>query len=425
MTTIQYAPPLIAPPRPPLITKPLLLRFVSIIGAAASFYLPLSTVPMYAKSAGSDAGAGLATGALLLTTVAVELVTPWLVARTGYRMALAIGLLGLGPPTLVLPLSASLPVIVAVSIVRGAGFAVVTVAGGALTASLIPQERRGEGLALTGVVCGVPALTCLPLGVWAAVHWGFTPVFAATAGAALLALAVVPALPDRRPAPPSPAAGRGHGVLPMLRTPGQARPAALFAASTMAAGVLVTFLPLAIAARSAGVATIALFVQPAAATLSRLAAGRAGDRHGHARLLLPGVLLSAAGMASLAATGSPALVISGAAVFGAGFGLLQNATLALMYARAARTGYDAVSAIWNAAYDAGMGVGAIGMGLVIPLLGYSATFLLTGGLIIPALLPARQERRHHRPQITQVTQVTREGETHSVCVSTRNEFRNS
>jgi predicted MFS family arabinose efflux permease len=393
MTTIQYAPPLIAPRRPPLVTRPLLLRFVSIIGSSASFYLPLSAVPMYAKAAGSDAGAGLATGALLLTTVAVELVTPWLVARTGYRVALAIGLLALGPPALVLSLSASLPVIVAVSVVRGAGFAVVTVAGGALTASLIPHERRGEGLALTGVVAGVPALACLPLGVWAVVHWGFTPVFAATAGAALLALAVVPALPDREPAAPSAPGGRGNGVLPMLRTSGQARPAALFAASTMAAGVLVTFLPLAIAARSAGVATIALFVQPAAATVSRLAAGRAGDRHGHARLLLPGVLLSAAGMAFLAATGSPALVIGGAAVFGAGFGLLQNATLALMYARAARNGYDAVSAIWNAAYDAGMGVGAIGMGLVIPLLGYSATFLLTAVLVIPALLPARTERR--------------------------------
>ena len=411
MTTIQYAPPLIAPRRPQLITRALLLRFVSIIGSSASFYLPLSAVPMYARSAGSDAGAGLATGALLLTTVAVELVTPWLVARTGYRVALAIGLLALGPPALVLPLSASLPLIVAVSAVRGAGFAVVTVAGGALTASLIPQERRGEGLALTGVVSGVPALACLPLGVWAALHWGFTPVFAATAGTALLALAIVPALPDREPAPTADKAdktdnaggagnripaGRPHGVLPMLRTSGQARPAALFAASTMAAGVLVTFLPLAIAARSAGVATIALFVQPAAATLSRLAAGRAGDRHGHARMLLPGLLLSAAGMASLAATGSPALVIGGAAVFGTGFGLLQNATLALMYARASRTGYDAVSAVWNAAYDAGMGVGAIGMGLITPLLGYSATFLLTAALIVPALLLARQERRRFR-----------------------------
>lgn len=399
MTAIQHVPSLVAPPRPALITRPLLLRFISILGASASFYLPLSVVPMYAKSAGSDAGAGFATGALLLTTVAVELVTPRLVARTGYRLALSLGLLSLGLPALALQLSPSLVMIVAVSMVRGAGFAVVTVAGGSLTASLIPPERRGEGLALTGVVSGVPALTCLPLGVWAATRWGFGPVFISTAVAALLAVAVVPGLPDRRSLQ-GPEVDREagdtatgpHRVLPMLRTPGLTRPAVLFSASTMATGVLVTYLPLAIAARSAGVAAIALFAQPAAATLTRLASGRVGDRHGHSRLLIPGVLLSAVGVASLAATSSPALVIGGAAVFGAGFGVLQNATLALMYAQTTRSGYDAVSAIWNAAYDAGMGAGAIGMGLVVARLGYPATFLLTAVLVLPALIPARRER---------------------------------
>ena len=61
-----------------------------------------------------------------------------------------------------------------------------------------------------------------------------------------------------------------------------------------------------------------------------------------------------AGIASLAATGSADAVIGGAFVFGSGFGVLQNATLALMYARVPAGGESAVSAIWNAAYDLGM-----------------------------------------------------------------------
>ena len=374
--------------RTSLITRPLLLRFVSIFGAAASFYLPLSVVPMYAKESGSNAAAGLSTGVLLLATVAVELITPRLVARTGYRLALAAGLFTLGAPALALMASSNLAVILAVNVVRGAGFAVVTVAGGALTASMIPRDRRGEGLALTGVVSGVPALLSLPLGVWVATRWGAAPVFAATAATALLALVTLPGLPDLR----APEDRAKHGVLPMLRNPGITRPAALFSASTMAAGVLVTFLPLATTGRSATVAAAALFAQPAAATLSRLGAGRIGDRHGHARLLAPGVVLAAAGMAAIAAVTSPALVIAGSAVFGAGFGLLQNATLALMFTRTAPTGYNAVSAIWNAAYDAGMGAGAIGMGLITGHIGYPATFLLTAALVVPALIPAKRER---------------------------------
>jgi hypothetical protein len=86
------------PERPPLIPRPLLLRFVSIAGAASSFYLPLSVVPLYTRSAGSAAGAGYGTGALLLATVAVELFTPRLVARTGYQLALSVGLLFLACP---------------------------------------------------------------------------------------------------------------------------------------------------------------------------------------------------------------------------------------------------------------------------------------------------------------------------------------
>jgi hypothetical protein len=56
-----------------LITRPLLVRFVSIAGTATSFYLLLSAVPLYARSTGASAGtAGLTTTALTLATVAAD-----------------------------------------------------------------------------------------------------------------------------------------------------------------------------------------------------------------------------------------------------------------------------------------------------------------------------------------------------------------
>src|SRR5438046_1215264 len=124
--------------RPALVSRALLLRFVSVVGSSISFYLPLSVVPLFAQQAGSAGSAGLATVALLLATVACELVTPRLILLVGYRWALAIGLALLGGPTILLPLSANTGLIVAVSLVRGCGFAISVVAGGAVTAKPLP-----------------------------------------------------------------------------------------------------------------------------------------------------------------------------------------------------------------------------------------------------------------------------------------------
>ncbi len=142
-----------------LITRPLLVRFVSVVGTATSFYLLLSAVPLYARSAGASTGtAGLTTTALTLSSVATYSVTPRLMACSGSRLVLAAGLLALGLPALALAVSANIGLIMAACVVRGVGFAVLCVAGGALTVSVIPPRRRGEGLALVGIVGGIPSV---------------------------------------------------------------------------------------------------------------------------------------------------------------------------------------------------------------------------------------------------------------------------
>ncbi|MFF9645273.1 MFS transporter [Kitasatospora aureofaciens] len=387
--TLDSTPPTLVP-RPPLLTRPLLLRFVSILGASTSFYLLLSVVPGYATAGGGGVGAaGLATGALMLATVVGELATPGLVNRYGYRAVLAVGLGLLGAPALALALALSRNLwwIVAVCLLRGLGFAFTVVAGGALTASLIPVERRGEGLALVGIVSGVPSLVALPLSVWLAAHTGYGVVFAAGAVVALAAILAVPGLPDRIRA-----SGRPFGIGEGLRTAELLRPAVVFAITAVAAGIVVTFLPLAVPASATGLVAVALFVQPAAATVARWLAGRHGDRHGPGRLVLPGLLLSAAGTLLMVLTSSPVAVVVAVGVFGIGFGVAQNATLTLMYARVHAAGYGTVSALWNFAYDAGMGAGALAFGWLAAGTGYPWAFALTGTVMLTALAPAWRDR---------------------------------
>ncbi|MFI1365115.1 MFS transporter [Streptomyces griseochromogenes] len=373
--------------RPPLLTRPLLLRFVSMVGATVNFFLLLSAVPAHA---GRD-GAGLATGALMLSTVLGELAGPWIVARWGNRGPLTAGLFLLGAPAPALSVVDGPAWTAALCLVRGLGFALTLVAGGALTAALIPAERRGEGLALVGVVGGVPSLVALPLGVWLAQNVGYGPV---TVAAAVAALAAIPSVPGLREAAPAQgAASKPLGMAEALRDTGLRRPAAVFATTALAAGILVTFLPLAVPHGSAGVATAALLVQSATATAARWAAGRYGDRRGSGQLITPGLLLSAAGTALMAAVSGPVAVLVGAVVFGTGFGVAQNATLALMYTRVSRPSYGTVTALWNLAYDGGMGAGAAGFGLLAGHTGYPWAFTLTAASMLGALAPAVRDRR--------------------------------
>ncbi len=374
-TSMVTSPAPVGLARPTLVTPALLVRFVSMLGSATSFYLLLSVVPAYA----GGSSAGLMTGALMLATVLGELATPRLVNRFGYRTVLATGLFLLGAPALGLLASSSAACIVTICFLRGLGFALAVVAGGAMTAALIPAERRGEGLALAGIVAGVPAIVALPLGLWLVRHGGYPPVFIIAAAAALIAMVTVRWLPGR------PGGGDTLGVLAGLREPGLLRPAFVFALSTMALGVFVTFLPLAVGSGGADIAAVALLVNSAASTLVRWRAGTHGDRHGPAALLIPGVVASALGVLALALTGHPLAVLGGAIVFGAGFGVLQNASIASMYARVPASGYGTVSALWNFAYDAGLGVGAVAFGAVVTHTGYPIAFAATAVLVLAGL----------------------------------------
>jgi predicted MFS family arabinose efflux permease len=380
-----------AAPRERLVSGPLAWVFLSSFAAMTSFELMLSVTPMYAAAAGGgSAGAGLVTGVLLLGTVGAELTATPLMRRYRHRTLLMVAAALMGIPALALLAGAPLPVIEAVSVVRGFGFGLCTVVMATLTALLLPPERRGEGLGLSGVVDSLPGVVALPAGVWLADRYGFAVVVLLTAVTGLAPVAAFRWLPGT--ADPRRSEGPAEtGLLAGLRRDGELRLALIFGATTVAGGVVVSFLPLA-AGVSAGVAALGLLVQALTATAGRWWAGRRGDRHGHAGLLIPGLTIAAAGMVALIWLRSPAAVLAGMALFGTGFGIIQNATLVLMIDRMPAAGLGTASALWNLAYDAGYGAGPVVFGLFAGHTGYPAAFALTGLLILAAMPAGRRAR---------------------------------
>jgi predicted MFS family arabinose efflux permease len=284
-----------------------------------------------------------------------------------------------------------------VCLVRGFGFGLCSVATGALTAKLLPPERRGEGLGLLGLVSGVPAVVALPAGVWLAGHHLAAVAVAMAAIVGLLPLAAIRWLPGGREARGTASARPIPGARSSRRTAGTAlRLPLIFAAATIAAGVLASFLPLAKGIPT-NLTSAALLVQAIAATLSRWQAGKRGDRYGHARLLIPALAVAALGMAAMALglgtmtwPGSPVVIFAGMALFGAGFGVIENATFALLIEQLPEA---KASGLWNLAYDAGYGAGPAVFGLICARTGYPAAFALTSVVILAAVPAALRERK--------------------------------
>ncbi len=347
--------------------------FAAIFGHQILF----SVVPLYVDDlGGGSTGAGAANGLYMFATVLTQIQMPRILPRFGYRAMLVFGMLLLGAPTLLYGVAGSLTPILALSLLRGIGFGMVTVVVFAVIAEITPPGRLGEALGIVLVFTTVPTVFCGALGLWMAQNVGFLSVF--LLGTALPLFGFLCALGIG--AAPQPAGGSTAGFFAGLSRGPLLRVMLVFASVTVSAGMVLTFLPISASGPGLFSATGALLFFAGSTTFFRWWAGRMSDRYGSFILLVPGLLLAAVGVWSLSADGVWLLV--GAVVFGAGFGILQNATLLMMMERVEKGEYGLGSTLWNVAFDAGSGAGAFAFGFVIPYTGFPLAYALCAGLLV-------------------------------------------
>ncbi|MGA8113796.1 MAG: MFS transporter [Actinocatenispora sp.] len=356
------------------------LMLLATFGAFANYAVLLPIVPAWAAHGGAGpTGAGATNGVFMLCTVLTQLLVPALATRIGYRATLALGTATMGLPTFAYAMTDALPTLVGVSALRGLGFGLLTVSGSALIAELAPARQRGRAAGLYGLAGGLPNVLLLPTGIVAATHWSYPGVFLLSAALPVLSLAAIAAMrrtsgaPDRTPV--------GRPPFAAFATPWTV----MFAVAVASSGIT-TFVPLAVPAASA----VALAGFGVANMAGRWLAGVATDR-GLGRLVpVPATLMVAAGLGVLAVAasrGNPAVLAAVAGlVFGLGFGMAQNQTLVALFDRAGTGRHGVASAAWNIAYDAGTGIGAIGLGALAGQAGYPWAFV-TVAVLVAGCLP--------------------------------------
>ena len=370
------------------------LLIVSFLGFT-SFALTLAALPSAAVRGGASPGvAGGVITVMLASTVLTQLTLPWLLSRFGTGAVFVAGLVALGGPAPLLALWSEPAPLLAISAVRGAGFAVLTVVGATMTLTVAGPDRHGESVGLQGLAIALPNLVGVPAGV-ALTQQGLFWWVAVLAASPLAAIPAALAL------------SREHGVHPVnsrrdvATTSHRATvvavlpPSVVLFAATLAAGGLMTFLP--IARPDGALATLALLLLGLMTALCRWRAGILADRLA-SRLLLPAAVAAAVSGMVLTATGleqgwDPAVLV-GVSLFGLGYGAVLNLTLVVAFASAGVGRTTTASSAWNAAFDAGTGIGAGLLG-VLAALGLSLPwgFLATAVLMLataPLSVPSRR-----------------------------------
>lgn len=386
--TEQQQPPILRIPGMPA------LLGVSLLGFAG-YALLLPTAPLWAIRGGADeGGAGLVNAVLMLATVAFQTTVPWALRRWGWRTTLVAGVLLLGLPSFGLLLTDQLAGILAVSAVRGAGFAIVTVCGASAIAELVDASRRGRAIGVYGLAVAVPQLILVPSAAWIAesvdfrVVFGFGALpalavpFAAALGRRLDVVARQDAAPD---AAAEPRRARGRVLLTLVL------PSLVLLAVTTPGGALLTFAPQ--FRHGAAVAVLGLLGFTAAAALSRWLVGGPADRFGPGRFVPPLLVLCAGGLVLCAwslSDGGPGagVLVAGMTVVGVAYGSLQNLTLVAAFAAVPDRDRSVASAVWNIGFDAGTGLGSLVVGFIAAGASFSVGLLTTAALCVVAAVVA-------------------------------------
>jgi MFS family permease len=375
---------------------------VSLLGFAG-YALLLPTAPLWATHGGADeGGAGLVNAVLMLATVAVQTTVPWALRHWGWRITLVIGVLLLGLPSFALMLTDQLAWILAVSAVRGAGFAVLTVCGASAVAELVDAARRGRAIGVYGLAVALPQLVLVPSAAWIAESVDFRVVFVigalpalAVPFAAALGRRLDAVARDGLHADDGPRRGRGRILLALLL------PSLVLLAVTTPGGALLTFAPQ--FRHGATVAVLGLLGFTGAAALARWLVGGPADRFGPRRFIPPLLVLCAGGLVlcawSLSDGGTgPAVLVAGMTVVGISYGSLQNLTLVTAFAAVPDRDRSVASAVWNIGFDTGTGLGSLVVGFIAAGTSFSVGLLATAALCLVVAVVALVGGSGSRPR---------------------------
>lgn len=360
------------------------LALVANLFFFASFQWTFVTLPGYIQQIGGKAAQiGLAMGLVTLSALLVRPGVGPLVDRWGRKRLLLAGAVLFALEPILYLLTPKVWPFLAVRLLRGLGLAAFTTAYTALVTDLAPSARRGEAIGLAGVTNNLGLLFAPALGALVQARWGYPVHF--LAAAAIGAAGVLTLLPLKAPRPRTKPSPERTSLWAVARL----RPVqtAAFGSTGLAVayGAVLSFLSPFAAERRLTTAGGYFTAFALTMMVCQAAAGWLSDRLGRRAIAAPGLIAAGLATAGLAPAHSDAALLACGAGLGLSWGLVRaGLDTAVVDAVPAEARGAALGFLYTC-FDAGIGIGAFGLGIVAQAQGYAAAFAVAASWAAVAL----------------------------------------
>ncbi len=363
-----------------------------ILGASVNFflmlgyYIPMMVMTLYVtESVGGSIGeGGFAAGLFVIGALISRMFCGKWMMYTGRWNLLFYSTLVCLATVLLYFAAKSLVLLYAVRLIHGIAYGAAATAVGTIVAGMIPPERRGEGLGYYLLSITLASAVGPFIGMFIISRWSFKTIFAVCAVAAFICFVQ--------------AAFMGRDEKNTVETAQMKAEGGLSSYFEIAAvpislvclvmyfcysGVMAFITPFAKQEGLTAAASMFFVVYSVVILFSRPYTGRLFDTKGENISMYPSFIAVAAGMCLLGASKGAVGVFASAALIGFGIGVVQSCGLAIAVKLTSPSRLALANSTFYSFVDAGVGMGPLVLGLVIPATGYKGMYFL---LAVVALL---------------------------------------
>ena len=374
-------PPDQAPPEA-LFTRNYVLLCIGAFLFSGSMFLLFAILPLFVVQElhGAESQVGMIMGAFAIAAVLTRPFSGQMVSIWSRKSGLSLGTFIYFLAPALYTLAGSVSVLMGLRFFHGIGIAIYTTASSVFVADLSPPARRGEAMGYYGMALNLSMTIGPALGAYLVGTIGFINLFWLSSALALSSFLLTQFIHEPQRPPASNPANPATAERPPLFSRSALFPGLIAVCMTMTFGTVVSFLPLFVQAHELGNPGLFFTVYSITVVLSRPFAGRLSDRFGRPAVIIPGMLLLGVAMTVLAFSTTEFGLLSAAVLQGFGFGGVQPSLMAQVVDQSTDHDRGPALATLMGAFDVGVGLSSIGLGLVLEATNFTVTFLCAASI---------------------------------------------